>query len=505
MSAGGMAQMSPMAQSPSPFNQQYPAQNPIRQPPLNIRPNGHPVNGFPSAQGPPRSGTMGPPSLPANKATDISSLQDSLAGTGVNIDEEDRRLTSTDFYGHPTPNSSFSPHNSFGPYDDGRNGPMPYQNGGPQTPQLSQEEMQRRKEAQENWEEARKVQHPLWKMFLYGENLNNKLKKHCEDANLAPPQNGLYIAAKGQAPQVTRVDGLDNSRRIVSKGEPILKTGEGDALGDILKTICLGAQERLTGIVDLSARLALERRQHSAGKVPTEWQDIAVPSAPSPAVVEANGSPAAGTSRKRSHAEATADDDHVSRPHRIAEVFRKIAQQERKAEEARLAKRARRSASAAPGGISTPGVMTPSGPETPNAMLLDSEKKVTKKDRKIQESKFSEAQQHKSANETARLATSGALGGRFGLGGKKGKTYSWLSGGAGGSAVSTPVKPTTSAGPSAAGTPASSRPTAAPLKVLGQWDEEKDPGIQRRDVLLVLETDGKAPRSLQRAYSMPEN
>lgn len=149
--------------------------------------------------------------------------------------------------------------------------------------------------------------------------------------------------------------------------------------------------------------------------------------------------------------------------------------------------------------------MTPSGPETPNAMLLDSEKKVTKKDRKIQESKFSEAQQHKSANETARLATSGALGGRFGLGGKKGKTYSWLSGGAGGSAVSTPVKPTTSAGPSAAGTPASSRPTAAPLKVLGQWDEEKDPGIQRRDVLLVLETDGKAPRSLQRAYSMPEN
>ena len=299
MSAGGMGQMSPSLQSPSPYNQHYPVQNSIRQAPLNIRPNGHPANGFPSAQGPTKSGTMGPPSLPTNKTTDIHSLQDSLAGTGVNIDEEDRRLTSTDFYGHPTPNSSFSPHNSFGAFEDGRQVSMQYHNDGQYTPQMSQEEIQRQKEARENWEESRRIQHPLWKMFLYGENLNNKIKKHCEDANLAPPQNGLYIAARGQAPQVTRVDGLDAARRVVTKGEPILKTGEGDGLADILKTICLGAQERLTGIVDLSARLALERRQHSAGKVPTEWKDIAVPSAPSPAAVDAIGSPAAGTSRKR--------------------------------------------------------------------------------------------------------------------------------------------------------------------------------------------------------------
>ena len=189
----------------------------------------------------------------------------------------------------------------------------------------------------------------------------------------------------------------------------------------------------------------------------------------------------------------------MPRPHRIAEVFRKIAQQERKAEEARLAKRARRSAASAPGGASTPGVMTPGAPETPTATLMDSEKKITKKDRKLQESKFSEAQQQKSANETARLATSGGMGAR--LGKKKGKTYDWLNPGA---AASTPAKPTASAGPSASGTPASSRPAAAPLKTLGQWDEDKDSGIQARDVLLVLETDGKAARSLQRAYSMPE-
>ena len=189
----------------------------------------------------------------------------------------------------------------------------------------------------------------------------------------------------------------------------------------------------------------------------------------------------------------------MPRPHRIAEVFRKIAEQERKAEEARIAKRARRSAALASGGARTPGVMTPGAPETPTATLMDSEKKITKKDRKLQESKFSEAQQHKSANETARLATTGQLGGRLGT--KKGKTYSWYTGGG---AVATPAKSTASAGPSASGTPASSRPATAPLKILGQWDEDKDPGIQARDVLLVLETDGKAARSLQRAYSMPE-
>ena len=299
MSAGGMGQMSPSLQSPSPYNQQYPAQSSIRQAPLNIRPNGYPANGFPSAQGPTKSGAMGPPSLPSNKTTDINSLQDSLAGTGVNIDEEDRRLTSRDFYGHPTPNSSFSPHNSFGAYDDSRQASTQYHDDGQLTPHMSQEEIQRRKEAIMNWDESRRAQHPLWKMFLYGENLNDKLKKHCDDANLAPPQNGLYIAARGHAPQVTRVDGLDNAKRVVTKGEPILKTGEGDSLADILKTICLGAQERLTGIVDLSARLAVERRQHSAGRVPTEWKDIAVPSAPSPVAVDAIGSPAAGTSRKR--------------------------------------------------------------------------------------------------------------------------------------------------------------------------------------------------------------
>ena len=134
---------------------------------------------------------------------------------------------------------------------------------------------------------------------------------------------------------------------------------------------------------------------------------------------------------------------------------------------------------------------------------IESEKKTTKKDKKLAESKFTEAQQHKSANETAR----GALGSLIG---KKGKSYSWMTGGTNTpKAVSSPA-PTPSRINSALGASSSStlngvRPAAASRGVqFGDWDEDKDPGIQARDLLLVLETDGRAPRSLMKGYNGPE-
>ena len=195
--------------------------------------------------------------------------------------------------------------------------------------------------------------------------------------------------------------------------------------------------------------------------------------------------------------------------HRVVEVFRKISQADRAAEEARLAKRGRRIVSAnpeaaRPGSISASGVTDPA-----SALAPDSDKRPTKKDRKLAESKFTEAQQHRFANETARLAT-GSLVGGFHFGGTKKKTYAWMSGG-----TNTP-KPTTSP----AQTPAKINTAvnggvAAPNSVrgsavargrqFGQWDEGRDPGIRVRDVLLVLESDGKAPRSLLRAYNVPES
>lgn len=137
------------------------------------------------------------------------------------------------------------------------------------------------------------------------------------------------------------------------------------------------------------------------------------------------------------------------------------------------------------------------------AAALESEKKTTKKERKLAESKFSEQQQHKSANEAARMAVSGLLGNRFG--GKKQRTYDWMKGGGGSPAV-TPGKPSASGATTAAGTPGPERSKSVPAeKVFGQWDEDKDAKIQARDVLLVLEGDGRASRSYVRGFSLPEN
>ena len=100
------------------------------------------------------------------------------------------------------------------------------------------------------------------------------------------------------------------------------------------------------------------------------------------------------------------------------------------------------------------------------------------------------------------MATSGLIGR---MGGKQKKSYSWLqAGGAGG--AQTPSKPTaTSTSTSAAATPSNDRAAAVSKeKGIGQWDEDKDPGIQLRDVLLVLENDGKAPKPYARGYSKPE-
>lgn len=148
-------------------------------------------------------------------------------------------------------------------------------------------------------------------------------------------------------------------------------------------------------------------------------------------------------------------------------------------------------------------------------MNAEAEKKTTKKERKIADAKLNEQQQHKSANEAARMATSGLIG--RGFGGKKSKSYSWMTGGGAGAgggagggpgpsnaATTTPGRVSgSSTGIPATGTPTGSRPPAVPRgRRFMQWDEERDPGIQPRDVLSVLESDGKAARSYVRGCSL---
>lgn len=275
------------------------------------------MNGAMPAPAPP--GSMGPPSRPVEKATDIRSLEDTLAGTGVNIDEEERNLTATSFpsFGQRTPSSSFqAPTTSFGTSSAngsfessqglaGEGGPYSYgANSYPNQPsagQLTPEEMQKRKENQANWDAGRHSQHPLWKMFLAGDPLERRLNERAYEQGIKSPKEGLYYATKGidRPPQRTLVNGLDGAAQIIDQGETILHSKEGGILGDVLKLISLAAKERMTGLIDLSARLAQERRDHSKGRVPTEWEPIAAVPAAIAAADEVATGPGAATPLKR--------------------------------------------------------------------------------------------------------------------------------------------------------------------------------------------------------------
>ena len=194
------------------------------------------------------------------------------------------------------------------------------------------------------------------------------------------------------------------------------------------------------------------------------------------------------------HSQAKLDDETEAGKHKMTDLSKESSQVSQSSESARTLKRQKRHNVPA---ADSNQANEMSGIETAAAAQAETDRRVTKKDRKIAETKFTEQQLHKSANETARLAMSG-LGGR--LGGKK-KNYSWMTGG---SAVSTPTKVASPAVPSGAATPSTEKPAAAKNKATGVWTEDNDVSIQARDVLLVLENDGRALRSFLRGSSKPE-
>lgn len=181
-------------------------------------------------------------------------------------------------------------------------------------------------------------------------------------------------------------------------------------------------------------------------------------------------------------------------------------------EESRAAKRAKRGASAilgeSAGNRAESADVPGSGASTPilgeRAPNVDKKGMSKKEARKMVDAKASEAQQHKQSVETARLATNSMLSGR--MFGQK-KTYSWLTqkpGGGGGSPLSTPSR--TNTGTPAAGSDKAGRggETATfSTKRLGHWreDKEKGAGVQVRDILFMLEVDGRGSRHVQKAYS----
>lgn len=129
---------------------------------------------------------------------------------------------------------------------------------------------------------------------------------------------------------------------------------------------------------------------------------------------------------------------------------------------------------------------------------------MTKKEaKKLMDTKASEVQQHQQSNETARMATSSMLsGGRFG---KSKKTYSWLKPGGSSSGFSSPsrLNPSTPVATPEKTSQGGETPAGLAKRRIGSWreDQEKGAGIQVRDILFMLEADGRGIKHVQRGYS----
>lgn len=193
----------------------------------------------------------------------------------------------------------------------------------------------------------------------------------------------------------------------------------------------------------------------------------------------------------------------------IADTYRILVNREATQEEKRAAKRAKRNANAilgeGAGNRSDSAEVTGLAPSTPIADRAPSidKKSMTKKEaRKMVDTKASEAQQHQQSVETARMATNSILSGRM-FGTKK--SYSWLKPGGTSSGFSSPSRPnppTPTAGPEKSTRPGEAAPGQAKRR-LGAWreDQEKGAGIQVRDILFMLEADGRATKHVQKGYA----
>ena len=197
----------------------------------------------------------------------------------------------------------------------------------------------------------------------------------------------------------------------------------------------------------------------------------------------------------------------LSYPNFQAEALHKHLSQARSAEEERLRKRrkrdenkskdASRAGSAAPDSSPAGSSTSLLGERAPDAETIKGGKKISKRAAAAQ---ATEAQQHAATNQT--------VAGALGLGGNLfgGKKISWLTGG-----TKTPQKGpalarTMSGVPGSVNANAASKKDASSLpaaRSFGEFREDREAGkgIQLRDVLNVLETDGRDKKMLSKAYA----
>ena len=254
---------------------------------------------------------MGPPSRPAaDKPTDINELGDVLAGSGVDLREEEAALLA---YGRPGQQrqdtgyggSSFT---TFGPsyktpFDNFYSSNVPGDRSsfyGAGTfnqaaePYRSADEIAAADRKKALRRKAEIKSYHLNDPFLWGASLSSRLLRQAQNMQVHVPQNGLFSPkiSEQNIPHRLLVHGPDKNENLkVVKGESLLNMEA--PYGEFLSLLSLAAEERIRGLVEDAATLAKGRRVGSHGIVPVELTDLA---AGEGATETANGLPTPGNS-----------------------------------------------------------------------------------------------------------------------------------------------------------------------------------------------------------------
>ena len=240
---------------------------------------------------------MGPPSRPTDKdkPTDMNELSDVLAGSGVDLREEEANLVRLN---NSTQERSFNSNystsfNSFDSNNQGRwinpsigntnvyspNAPGSrdtfYGAGALNQPAVSfqsPEELQDAERKRAMRRKAEMKQYHLSEPFLYGASVHQKLTTEAYAARVSIPQSGLFTP-QGSQERAMHVHGPDNNERlVVLKSQDILNH---DApLVELITLLSLATEERLRSLVEDAATLAKGRRAGSNGIVPPELADM---------------------------------------------------------------------------------------------------------------------------------------------------------------------------------------------------------------------------------------
>lgn len=491
-----------------------------------------------------------------DNSVDMNSLTDVMFGTGVDLKAEEAAMMAS--YRDSQQTTSFSssqtmsmtPGNSF----DARTFSLP--SSGVLSQTASQQQVEDEIAAQQK-RTARmfneRQQAPLYNPFLQIDVLRKKLSDKAYQNGVRLNLEGLFVKTRPE-PQTTVMNGANGQNGIVKAQGGSWISAEAP-LVDPLSLLSLAANERLRGLCDDAYSLARGRQASADGIVEPEWADLAVGQgkASSASAVplsvsktawdqpDTAVSPTVTAPLKRPLEDTNGNHNRLPTPpsepsptpkptksfsNATASHLRALAKQELEAERARLAARQKRASAAANGGVATDGTPTtpgsgapgtPGGQIAPDLPLQNLSKKQQDKQRK------KAADDPNKQHEAATTVLNKALGG--------GRKYSWMSGGKADAAKASPNPitrvntgvggPTTPGGSATAsgatGTVGGKPPAGAAKpgepglqakdRKFGEWREDGrgGAGVQTRDLLHVLEQDGKAKKTYVRTLTYLKN